>query len=135
MLDELRQLSAHADGVRCDMAMLVLSEIFTSTWRGLAASGESGWEFWSDARAALPGFALIAEVYWDLEWRLQQLGFDYTYDKRLYDRLLHDGAEAVRLHLLATDDYQGRSARFVENHDEPPSAVEFGARARPPPSQ
>ena len=29
----------------------------------------------------------MAEVYWDLEWTFQQQGFDYTYDKRLYDRL------------------------------------------------
>ena len=35
---------------------------------------------------------LIAEAYWDLEWRLQQLGFDFCYDKRLYDRLLHEDA-------------------------------------------
>jgi hypothetical protein len=29
----------------------------------------------------------MAEVYWDMEWTLQQQGFDYCYDKRLYDRL------------------------------------------------
>jgi hypothetical protein len=28
----------------------------------------------------------MAEVYWDLEWTLQQR-FDYTYDKKLYDQL------------------------------------------------
>ena len=30
----------------------------------------------------------IAEAYWDLECALQQQGFDYCYDKRLYDRLM-----------------------------------------------
>ena len=30
----------------------------------------------------------MAEAYWDLEWALQQQGFDYCYDKRLYDRLV-----------------------------------------------
>jgi len=40
---------------------------------------------------------------------LQQLGFDYTYDKRLYDRLLHGTADAVRGHLHADAAYQSRS--------------------------
>ena len=81
----------------------------------------------------MPGFVLIAEVYWDLEWRLQQLGFDFTYDKRLYDRLLDDtpGApQGVRQHLLADAAYQRRSARFIENHDEARSVVAFGDRVR-----
>jgi len=73
---------------------------------------------------------MLAEVYWDLEWQLQQLGFDFTYDKRLYDRLLHSSAADVRGHLLADADYQRRSARFIENHDEPRSASEFGDRVR-----
>ena len=38
-------------------------------------------------RERFPGFCFMAEVYWDLEWTLQQQGFDYAYDKRLYDRL------------------------------------------------
>ena len=25
-----------------------------------------------------------------MEWTLQQQGFDYCYDKRLYDRLVHE---------------------------------------------
>ena len=28
----------------------------------------------------------MVEVYWDLEWTLQK-GFDYAYDKRVYDCL------------------------------------------------
>src|SRR5207302_3088107 len=85
-------------------------------------------EFWTDARAAVPDLLLIAEVYWDLEWRLQQLGFDFTYDKRLYDRLLHSPARDVAAHLTADDDYQRRSVRFIENHDEPRSASVFEDR-------
>ena len=127
MVDQLRLIAEHADGARCDMAMLVLSDVFEKTWGRTAPAGRR--EFWSDARDAVPGFLLVAEVYWDLEWRLQQLGFDYTYDKRLYDRLLHAGADVVRGHLLADPAYQGRSARFIENHDEPRSAAQFGARA------
>jgi hypothetical protein len=61
----------------------------------------------------------LAEVYWDLEWTLQQQGFDYTYDKRLYDRLRDGHARPVREHFHAGLDYQNKLARFLENHDEP----------------
>jgi hypothetical protein len=67
----------------------------------------------------------MAEVYWGLEWRLQQLGFDYTYDKELYDRLRHGDAASVRGHLTAAPDYQRKSVRFLENHDEPRTAQVF----------
>jgi hypothetical protein len=64
-------------------------------------------------------FTWIAEAYWGLERRLQQLGFDFTYDKTLYDDLLHGDAARIRQHVGEPIDYQSRSARFLENHDEP----------------
>ena len=67
----------------------------------------------------------MAEVYWDLEWTLQQQGFDYTYDKRLYDRLREGHARPVREHFHAGLDYQNKLARFLENHDEPRAAATF----------
>jgi hypothetical protein len=67
----------------------------------------------------------MAEVYWDLEWTLQQQGFDYTYDKRLYDRLVERRARPVREHLRADLEFQRKSARFLENHDEPRAAAVF----------
>ena len=76
-----------------------------------------------------PDFVFAAEAYWDLEWDLQQLGFDYCYDKRLYDRLIHEGPAAVRGHLQAGLDFQRHLLRFLENHDEPRAAS--GARTRP----
>ena len=85
MLGELERVAQQCDGVRCDMAMLVLPEVFQRTW-GIAAP--AFWPRVTDAvRAKVPNFLFLAEVYWDLEWTLQQEGFDYTYDKRLYDRL------------------------------------------------
>ncbi len=125
LIEELTRIAGMCDGVRCDMAMLVLKSVFVRTWgdRSTAASGGPPVdEFWKDAIAAVrkesPGFVFIAEAYWDLEWELQHLGFDYTYDKRLYDRLLREGASAVRDHLKAEMEYQLRSVRFIENHDE-----------------
>ena len=69
----------------------------------------------------------MAEVYWDLEWTLQQQGFDYAYDKRLYDRLRDHHARPVREHFHAGLDYQNKLARFLENHDEPRAAATFPA--------
>jgi hypothetical protein len=73
----------------------------------------------------------MAEAYWDLEWTLQQQGFDWTYDKRLYDRLRGLDAGAVRGHLMADPEYQRNSARFLENHDEPRAAATFAAEVHP----
>ncbi|MBE0627358.1 MAG: alpha-amylase [Burkholderiales bacterium] len=126
MTGELARIAAQCDGVRCDMAMLVLPEVFESTW------GRRAELFWPRAiesvRRKHPQFRLMAEVYWDLEWTMQQQGFDYTYDKRLYDRLREGQARPVREHLQAALDYQTRLARFLENHDEPRAAAAFDVR-------
>lgn len=123
MLGELTRIAGQCDGVRCDMAMLILPGVFQRTWR-IAAEA-----FWPRAiahvRRHAPGFVFMAEVYWDLEWTLQQQGFDYCYDKRLYDRIRDGRARPVREHLFAGLDYQDRLARFIENHDEPRAAAVF----------
>jgi glycosidase len=123
MLAELTKVAGLCDGVRCDMAMLILPDVFQRTW-GVWAE-----PFWPRATRAVreqhPGFCFLAEVYWDLEWTLQQQGFDYTYDKRLYDRLRTGQAGPVRDHLRAGLDYQSKLARFLENHDEPRAATAF----------
>lgn len=143
MMGELARIGAMCDGLRCDMAMLVQPDVFAQTWRnapppvaatGAASDGkgeaanENG-PFWrgaiARARAANPNLMFMAEVYWDREWELQQEGFDFTYDKRLYDRLVHGPGQAVRDHLRADLEYQTRSARFLENHDEPRAANVF----------
>jgi glycosidase len=121
-IDTLRTIGDQCDGVRCDMAMLMMNDVFERTW-GERAGPRPTEEFWpavlGAVRATHPDLLFVAEAYWDLEWALQQQGFDHCYDKRLYDRLLHEGAEAVRLHLCADDDFQAGLLRFVENHDEP----------------
>jgi glycosidase len=121
MLGELKTIAGLCDGVRCDMAMLVLPEIFAKTWNIPMQP------FWPTAtqqvRELVPGFTFMAEVYWDLEWTLQQQGFDYTYDKRLYDRLRERHTRPVREHLQAGLEFQYRSVRFLENHDEPRAAT------------
>lgn len=123
MQRELQNVATKCDGVRCDMAMLVLPEVFERTW-GLRV--ESFWPHAISAvRSTRKDFLFMAEVYWDLEWELQQQGFDYTYDKRLYDRLGDGQARQVRDHFRADADFQQKSARFLENHDEPRAAATF----------
>ena len=123
MTGELQRIAEQCDGVRCDMAMLVLPEVFERTW-GIRAD-----LFWPKATESVrrkhPHFLFMAEVYWDLEWTMQQQGFDYAYDKRLYDRLREGRARPVREHFHAGLDYQNKLARFLENHDEPRAAETF----------
>jgi glycosidase len=123
MIGELESIAGQCDGVRCDMAMLILPDVFESTW-GIRTD-----LFWPKAtervRKASPDFCFMAEVYWDREWTMQQQGFDYTYDKRLYDRLHEGHARPVREHFHAGLDYQNKMARFMENHDEPRAAATF----------
>jgi hypothetical protein len=62
---------------------------------------------------------------------LQQQGFDYCYDKRLYDLLRAGDADGVRRHLSSDAAFQARLVRFIENHDEARAAAAFpGARSR-----
>ena len=52
-------------------------------------------------------------------------GFDYCYDKRLYDQLRARDAAAVRGHLGSDPAYQDKLVRFLENHDELRAASAF----------
>ena len=131
MVGVLRTIAQHCDGVRCDMAMLVLNDVFAETWgsRVDLLWGRPDAEFWPGATSRVP-MTYMAEVYWDREYQLQQQGFDYTYDKRLLDRLHHGGARDVRGHLRADAAYSAKLARFLENHDEARSLPAFGHRLR-----
>jgi Alpha amylase, catalytic domain len=133
MVAVLDTIADQCDGLRCDMAMLVLHDVIMRTWGDRARPGDGSppidEPFWPMAihrvRQRRPRFVFMAEAYWDLEWILQQQGFDYTYDKRFYDRLRAVDAGAVRGHLLADPEYQRRSVRFLENHDELRAAAIF----------
>jgi hypothetical protein len=129
-IETVLSIADQCDGMRCDMAMLLLNHIFERTWGGRAGAMPQT-EYWRDLLNAVklryPDVLFIAEAYWDLEWELQQHGFDFCYDKRLYDRLQHETAESIRLHLCADSEYQERLIRFIENHDEPRAAATFSA--------
>jgi glycosidase len=139
MLDEVLSIAARCDGIRCDMAMLLLDDVFARTWGARARGGPSpdgGRGFWPSiigpVKAAHPDLVLWAEAYWDLEPVLVEQGFDACYDKRLYDRLVHgEPVDSIRAHLAADPGYQRHLVRFVENHDEARAASVLGpARLR-----
>src|SRR5262249_34048735 len=122
MIELLHSLAKRCDGLRCDMAMLVLSDVFARTWeRFPLASHPPPAEFWQDAihgiKSVHAGFLFLAEAYWGLESHLLGLGFDYTYDKTLYDGLVARDAGRVYHHLVETrPELISEGAHFLENH-------------------
>ena len=128
VIETLGSIADQCDGVRCDMAMLAINDVFEHTWgeRGGTRPADEYWPTVIGAvKAGHPDFVFIAEAYWDMEYALQQQGFSYCYDKRLYDRLVHEDAASVHGHLTAGTEYQDELVRFIENHDEPRAAATF----------
>jgi len=113
--------------------MLVINRIFQQTW-GYRAGNFPAQEYWPEVIQAIreqhSDFLFIGEAYWDMESELIQQGFDFCYDKRLYDRLFEGHTEGVRLHLVADPAYQYHLIRFIENHDEPRAAAAFPPEKR-----
>ena len=120
MVGELLRIAGQCDGVRCDMAMLVLPDIFERTW------GRRAPLFWPDAigrvREKVPGFCFMAEVYWDHEWTMQQ-----KVRLRLRQAAVRSAPRGSRPAGAGASpaglDYQEKLARFIENHDEPRAAA------------
>jgi glycosidase len=132
MRNVLKRIATLCDGVRCDMAMLILQDIFNRNWGEMGIEMKE--EFWKRAidevKSQFPHFLFIAEAYWDTEWTLQQHGFDFVYDKRLYDRIRSQDIEGLKAHLQADVRYQQKLIRFTENHDEARALTAFGANHR-----
>jgi hypothetical protein len=134
VVNTVSDIAGQCDGIRCDMAMLMMNNIFERTWTARAGVKPDS-DYWTTIipafKAKWPEFRFIAEAYWDLEWELQQQGFDFCYDKKLYDRMEHGPAQDVRLHLCADRAYQEGMVRFIENHDESRAAATFpGGKGR-----
>jgi hypothetical protein len=127
----LLDIASQCDGVRCDMAMLLMTDIFANTWRGYVDTPPPV-DYWREVIPAVkelhPQFIFTAEVYWNKEYDVLQQGFDYAYDKVLYDRIVENDVQKLRQHLLASVDYQKHMMRFVENHDEPRAYARLGAQ-------
>lgn len=131
---QLSEIARLCDGVRCDMAMLVLRDVFARHWGNGYAPRPDALEFWEIAireiRSRHPDFIFIAEAYWNLESDLRALGFDLTYDKGFYDALAAGDGGSIRRALADPVEAQAGRLRFIENHDEPRAAAVFGERLR-----
>jgi hypothetical protein len=127
----LTEIAQRADGVRCDMAMLMTNDVFARTW-GERVGPPPAQEFWppiiTQLRQARPDFLFIAEVYWAMEATLLEQGFDYCYDKTLHDQLVAGDIGGLRAHLGADAGHQQHLVRFIENHDEPRAAAALDER-------
>ena len=134
MLTLLLNIAGLCDGLRCDMAMLILKRVQREIWKGRVFGGnkfkEEALEFWQEAavliRKSCPDFIFIAEAYWGLEDELIELGFDYAYDKTFYDYLRDSNIEKVKEYLAEEQETAGRKLKFIENHDEARAAAVFG---------
>ncbi|MCK6577586.1 MAG: alpha-amylase [Anaerolineae bacterium] len=135
ILRTLIDIAKQCDGVRCDMAMLMLTDIFAGTWHGFVGEAPAR-DYWREmiggVKRYYPDFVFIAEAYWGKEYDLILQGFDFAYDKVLYDRLYEGDVQKLRLHLLADTRYQRRMIRFIENHDERRAFDGLGARRSVP---
>ncbi|MGQ9908886.1 MAG: alpha-amylase family glycosyl hydrolase [Candidatus Flexifilum sp.] len=131
VVQQLQDIAAQCDGVRCDMAMLMMNSIFAGTWNGYVGPPPAT-DFWTEIippiKRAHPDFLFIAEVYWNMEYALLQQGFDFAYDKVLYDRIISGDVYKLRQHLVASLDYQKQMLRFIENHDEPRAMASLGEK-------
>lgn len=130
LISELLKIAEVAEGVRCDMAMLALTDVFEQVWGKYTFYPRPAQEFWAEAtarvRQAHPGFLFLAEAYWGLEHKLLQMGFDFVYDKPFYDILRFRTANEIRSYLSGDSLYQESAIRFIENHDEERVISAFG---------
>lgn len=121
LLKQLRKISKYADGVRVDMAMLLLKDIFYNNWKEYIKEGKPEEEFWQIATNSID-MLFIAEAYWNTENKLLELGFDYTYDKKFLDSIMDfiykHNFQQIRYCLSLNINFQRKLVRFLENHDE-----------------
>jgi hypothetical protein len=125
-----------ADGVRCDMAMLLINDVINQTWHTQLDAWNYKWpatEYWRDAVSTVkqkyPSFTFLAEVYWGREQQLLDMGFDFMYDKDgLYNRLADGNLDNLRSYVRSTD--FTHLTHFTENHDEDRAIAHFGGIAR-----
>jgi glycosidase len=125
MKDNLMTVLSYADGVRCDVASLILNDVFGETWKeelefwGYKRPKNEFWEYaLEEAKAKYPNSIFLAEVFvdWEIEL-LYKLGFTYTYNLDLLQKLKGDSNEVNTYMKSLTLDYLEHSAHFVENHD------------------
>ncbi|MCQ2817026.1 MAG: alpha-amylase family glycosyl hydrolase, partial [archaeon] len=133
MTNKLKRVASLADGIRCDMAYIILNDYFQGTWQTELNSWgytKPSTEFWSDAikeiKKTYPSTLFLAEVYGDYFKNLIEEGFDYTYDKELLDRFKSGHLDNTRAWITSMIPYNNHVCRFLENHDDNRAVTAFG---------
>jgi hypothetical protein len=130
ILKTIAEIAPFCHGLRCDMAMLLLQRIFKQTWHSYLRNGTDVPEFWPLATDLLKAGGkqsiFLGEAYWGTEGELFRQGFDFVYDKTLYDRMAEGDVPGLKRHLSSPVWLQERMTRFLENHDEPRAMERFG---------
>lgn len=125
-IEILKSIAKQSDGVRCDMAMLLLPDVFEKT------HGKKSSYDWSrviqSVREEFPHFKFYAEAYWGMEDRLLSLGFDASYDKSIYDAFKNQNLDFISQNLKENSGI--KNIRFLENHDEERAKHQFGESSR-----
>lgn len=138
----LMTIASQADGIRVDMAHLVLNEVFSRKWGEVLSKGGFGrppQEFWSGVlsrvKSQYPGIVFVSEAYDyymttppEQEY-LTNLGIDYSYNKVVLDKLEHKHLEDFRGYVSSqSNGYLAQACHFTENHDEPRAALSLGGQ-------
>jgi len=137
-INVILKIASLADYIRCDVAYLSLNDAINNTWGKLlyaAGYARPSTEFWSDALSSVkskyPGVQFLAEVYAPYPQKLQQVGFDFTYEKQLYDVLASGNLDNIKGYIKGNSlQFTQKCAHYVENHDEQRAATEFGSNQR-----
>ena len=134
VVDTLGRIAEQCDGVRCDMAMLMMNDVFERTW-GERAGPRPADDYWPTViprrqepsprlrlhRRGLLGPRVGAAAA-GLRLLLRQAA--------LRPARARGRRRGARAPAAPTSRYQTRLVRFIENHDEPRAARDVPARAR-----
>lgn len=125
MLEKLLVVAEFSDAIRVDTASFIVNRIFKSSWKEQLDSwgyDEPADEFWPNAiktvKAKYPNIKFFAEVFGELVMEMLNEGFDYAYEKGLLDVLMNDGIDTVKNYITYMRQWQEKTARFLENHDD-----------------
>ena len=127
MKKNLMTVLSYADGVRCDVAGLILNDVIERGWRkelnywGYKRPNNEFWEYaFTEVKLKYPNAILLAEAYDKKEIEaLYKLGFNYCYNKDLLNKLMDSSSSELKNYLKnKTEKDWGHLATFVENHDE-----------------
>ena len=121
--DELLAVAGKCDGVRCDMAMLLLPDVFQRTWG--TRPGRSGRRRRRPCGGRIPASPSWPRSIGISNGRCSSRASTIATTSDCMTACRPATPSTMRDHLNAGLDYQDRLARFLENHDEPRAASAF----------